>query len=107
MPKAEILASSPRELWVYDDAFILRRKIADETEWLSGAYTFEAVSLALANAFRKKGHKAQNFRSEPILKEWNKPELTEDEKVAATKQLFAQLEMMQKNFEMGKETGGG
>lgn len=79
----------------------------DENAWLSGIYTFEAVSIALANAFRKKGHKALKFREEPILKEWNKKELTEDEKIAQTKHLFAQLEMMQKNFEMGKQKGSG
>ena len=74
---------------------------------MSGMYTFEAVSLALSNSFRKKGHKAQEYRKDPYLKEWKKKPLTEEEKIAATKKLFAQLEMMQRNFEMGKKLQSG
>lgn len=79
----------------------------DEQAWLSGIYTYEAVAIALANAFRKKGHQAQEYRKEPILKNWNQKEPSEAEKIAATKRLFAQLELMQKSFEMGKQKGGG
>lgn len=75
----------------------------DENLWLSGVYTFEAVSTALANAFRKKGHKAQEYREEPILKKWKQKAMSDDEKIAATKQLFAHLETMQHNFDMGKK----
>lgn len=94
-------------MWVYEDAYILRRKMDDEQAWLSGIYTYEAVAIALANAFRKKGHQAQEYRKEPILKNWNQKEPSEAEKIAATKRLFAQLELMQKSFEMGKQKGGG
>ena len=79
----------------------------DEELWMAGIYNYEAVALALGNAFRKKGHKAHEYRKEPMLKKWKQKEMTEDEKIAATKQLFAQLEMMQKNFEMGKQQSGG
>lgn len=78
----------------------------DEESWMSGMYTFEAVSLALANAFRKRGHKAQEYRKDPYLKDWHKKEMSEEEKIAATKHLFAQLEMMKTNFELSKKTGG-
>lgn len=43
-----------------------RRKEENTRDWLQGAYVYNAVSTALANAFRKKGTKAVDYLEEPF-----------------------------------------
>lgn len=77
----------------------------DSVNFMLGNYFFEAVSTALANAFRKKGAKPTKYREMPYLEEARRKSgnLTEREKIAETKKLFEQLEMMKRNFEMNQK----
>lgn len=50
----------------YEEAYLQKRKIANEEAWMSGAYTFSAVQTALSNAFRGKGHTAHNYLDKPM-----------------------------------------
>ena len=43
-----------------------RRKEENIRDWLQGAYVYNAVSTALANAFRKKGAQAVDYIEEPF-----------------------------------------
>ena len=50
----------------YREAYVERRKEENTRDWLQGAYIYNAVSTALANAFRKKGTKTVDYLEEPF-----------------------------------------
>lgn len=97
-------------LRVYDDAHRLKQRMDDEMNYLIGRYTYEAISVALSNAFRKKGAKAIHYREKPFLTELEEElknkehlaNLTEEEKRKYTDDLFAMLGEMQEKFEKSK-----
>ena len=57
---------NPRKLEPFLKARELKLKQKNEEMWLQGMYIYNAVSVALANGFRKKGAKIQNYIEEPI-----------------------------------------
>ena len=52
---------NPRKLNVMLEGYKLRKKVKDEQSWMLGGYVFQAVSVSLGNAFRKKNTKAQSY----------------------------------------------
>ncbi len=50
----------------YREAYVERRKEENIRDWLQGAYVYNAVSTALANAFRKRGAQAVDYLEEPF-----------------------------------------
>ena len=60
----------------YDEAERLRLKRQNWLMWLHNAYTLEAVSIVMSNAFSKKGANPAKYPEEP----WEIFELTEYEK---------------------------
>lgn len=108
--KYEILHSTLNGLKVYDKAYKMKREMHDEMLYLSGIYTYEAVTTALSNAFRKKGSKAIEYRKEPILQQ-TKP-LTEKDIERKRKEFIAKMEVLMANFNVShknteiKEDGG-
>lgn len=48
------------------EAYEIKRKEKSYEKWLEGMYEFVAVQTALANAFRGKGGKVQEFPEKPI-----------------------------------------
>lgn len=50
----------------YRRAYIERRRAENKRDWLQGAYFYNAVSTALANAFRKQGSKPHDYLEEPF-----------------------------------------
>lgn len=50
----------------YRKAYVERRKAENTRDWLMGMYNYNAVSIALANAFRKKGTQAEKYLEEPF-----------------------------------------
>ena len=71
--------------------------------YLSGIYTYEAVSVALANGFRKKGSKPIEYRDKPILEQSR--ELTEEEIKQRRLAFVKRLEQMGKRFHEVKKNG--
>ena len=94
--KSEILHSTLNGLKVYDDAYKLKKEMLDEMAYLSGIYTYEAVTIALANAFRGKGRKPQKYREEPILQSL-KP-VTEDEFKRKRREFSNKMATLRANF---------
>ena len=80
----------------------------DEKSFFDGYYTYEAVSIAVANCFREKGKMPLEYRKKPLLQEIddaNRP-LTEEE-IQRQRELFvATLETMKTNFELSKQAAG-
>ena len=94
--KQDILHSTLNGLKVYDKAHLLRQESQDYMLYLSGLYTYEAVSVALANAFRKHGSKAIEYRKEPILQAIKPP--TEEDIERKREEFIAKMKTLMANF---------
>ena len=106
--REEFYHSTLVELRDFDEVYKNRRKIEDEQAYFSGIYMYEAVTIALGNAFRPKGKEPIPYRNKSILaeiEEKNRP-LTEEEIKKHTNELFAMLGGMQQNFEASHKGGG-
>jgi hypothetical protein len=66
----------------YRKAHQYKIQAKSEEMWLQGVYFFNAVSIALGNAFRKKGAKPRDYMEKPI----RLIPLTEEEKAEKAKQ---------------------
>lgn len=101
---------NPRKLKPILEGYRLKKKTIDEQQWMLGGYVFEAVSLAMGNAFRKKGQKPRGYFSElkqPFLKDIelkDENNMTEEEKRIKTERLFTNLEIMAANYNMKHKT---
>lgn len=101
---------NPRKINVIIQGYKLSRQVKDEQMWYLGSYVFDAVTIALGNAFRKKGQKAQEYFEvvkEPLLvqmeRQKKESKLSEKEKRTKTEQLFNNLEIMMTNFNLSKK----
>lgn len=100
---------NPRILEPILEGYKLKRKIIDEEQWLLGGYIFDAVSVAMGNAFKKKGHKPDLYfdvLKTPKLKNVQNKELSEEEKQKRIDLLVAGLRIKQANFEISKGKKG-
>lgn len=50
----------------YEETYLRQRKIRNEEMWMNGMYSYHGVAISLANAFRGKGQKAEEYMKEPI-----------------------------------------
>ena len=94
----EIKHSTLKDLRFYDDGYQKKRRMIDEVSFFDGYYTYEAVAIALSNAFRSKGQKPIEYRKKPIL-----AEETEDNIQKQREAFVAALETMKTNFELAKK----
>lgn len=89
------------ELRFYDEGYKNKRKMIDEISYFDGLYTYEAVEIAVCNAFRGKGQKPVEYRKKPILAEESNDNLQKQREA-----FVAALEIMKSNFELSKQTAG-
>lgn len=73
----------------------------DEISFFQGFYTYEAVAIAVGNAFRGKGKKPMEYRKQPILAEDSDKDLQKQREA-----FVAALETMKTNFELQKKAAG-
>lgn len=67
---------------VYVKAFERKQEHANREAWLSGVYNHHAVSVAIGNAFKKKGSPPIEYMTKPIeLRKKEKDEQAEVEKL--------------------------
>ena len=50
----------------YRLAYIEKRKEENRRDWILGNYFFDAVSVAISNAFRKKGTQPMHYLEDPL-----------------------------------------
>lgn len=98
--KQEVMESAPRDLWCYEDAYKLRRKSIDEISYVMGIYTFNAVGIAVGNAFRNKGKRPVEYLKQPLMSDVDMDEAEKDRK---RKLFVAQLLAMKTNFDLHKD----
>lgn len=66
MSADEFWNGPPRLAGAYAEAYKLKMRHENDVAWLSGAYMFDAVQVALANGFGKKGAKKAKYPTEPF-----------------------------------------
>ena len=105
----EFWTLNPRKINVIVEGHKLKRQVIDEQNWMLGDYVFGAVSIALGNAFRKKGVQPKEYFKEipqpisrRILDVPDENGLTEAEKKQKTELLFKNLEIMAANHRLNK-----
>ena len=115
LPSCLAIGITPEQFWKmnpsllepYSKAEELKEEKHDTHMWMMGSYIYEAFSVVLANAFRKKGTSAKHYRDKPYMMEAQengvRGELTKEEKVEKTETLFKILSVMQANFELEKK----
>nr|DAR40323.1 MAG TPA: hypothetical protein [Caudoviricetes sp.] len=82
MPASQFWDGDPWLAAAYRKAHEYKSQMKSEEMWLQGVYFFNAVSISLGNAFRKKGAKPQNYMEQPI----RLLPMTEEEKAEKAKQ---------------------
>lgn len=89
----------PYMVSAYRDAYILKRRIENENAWIQGAYFFQAMSIALNNAFSKS---PKSYVKQP-LDLFPKTKAEQDlEILDAKNKLIEQLSIFQAKFKAKK-----
>ena len=93
----------PWQMKAYKDAYDLRNRQQNTMMWLNGIYYTHAVSVSLANAFRKKGSPPVKYLEKP-LDVFPKTELEEAaEQEKKQKELILKLSAWKKAFDAGQK----
>ena len=66
MSYAEFWDSPPHLAVAYRKAYHLKREMDNEQAWLQGMYVYGGFSIALMNAFSKKGGTTHNYFERPF-----------------------------------------
>ena len=74
MPQYLVMGMTPTQYWdedprlaiAYRKAYRLRKASENEFAWLQGVYIMDGFAVALANAFKKKGQRAEMYFEKPI-----------------------------------------
>lgn len=90
---------TPKELDPYYKAYMLKQKADDRNRWEQGLYNHVAVAVAIDKTFNGK-KSSSKYPEKPFHQEEVK---TEDEALKKAKLLFANLEIMQSNYNLAKK----
>lgn len=71
--------------------------------WLNGLYNFEAVSIAISNALREKGHAPENYPSKPHDLYGKEEKLDEDVELALAESYMKQMVRAGKDWGKNKK----
>ena len=94
---------SPYLAIAYRKAYRLKLESRNEQAWLQGLYVFDAFAVCLANAFAKRGARAQKYIEKPIdifpLTEAQKKKKEQEEyaKMQAAMESMARRQKREKN----------
>lgn len=62
------MESTPKDLYPYDDAYILKRQTEDENNWMQGKYNMIALATVLSQAFNK--NSKMEYPSKPFMTQY-------------------------------------
>lgn len=91
---------TPKELEPYAKAYKLERNLIDNGHWEQGLYNHMAVLSSIDKAFNGK-KSTLNYFDKPFSEKYKAVD-NKDEKLKKAKLLFANLEVMQSNFNLNK-----
>lgn len=95
---------NPSKMKPYIEADRLRLESKNYELWLQGVYFFDAISIALTNAFAAKGKKPVEYPSKPRKITPDTPEEREARAKREREKAIAFFKSMERNF---KEKSGG
>lgn len=98
MTAEEFWYDVPRLAKSFREAQKLKFELMNQEAWLSGAYVYDAVAVAIGNALGGKGNKKQKYLEEPI--ELNPKQQTPEE---AKQKVIDQLDAWKQAFEMKQQ----
>ena len=91
---------------IYKHKYELQIEKQNEFAWLQGMYVYEAVGVALSNAFAKKGSKIAKYPEQPFRLGTQKEAVPEENKNAQiVNNIRAQLDAISKKAMGGKKNG--
>ena len=103
-PSYMAMGMSVQEYWdgdctlarYYREAFDIRQTQKNRELWLQGLYVFEAMSVTLGNAFRKKGAKPRKYTEKPypVTRIEQKALKKEEEEQAKYNKMQTRMEML-------------
>ena len=109
MTYADFWEGDPQMAVAYRKAYRLRREMENEQAWLQGMYFYDAVAVSLANAFRSRGAKRQNYLERPIdifpLSEEEKQRREREEMAKMQAAMQAMIRQQQANKPKGDDNG--
>ena len=98
----KFMDSTPNELEPYVEAFRLKKKRKDCSQWQNGFYTIAAIASVIDKILSK--NPTVNYPDKPLtesIEEKNEKELlTEDQKQKEINNFLMKLQLMQANFEL-------
>lgn len=97
----DIDVMTPRELNPYLEAYNLRNKADDKNRWEQGLYIQSAVTTSIDACLN--GKKATSKYIEKPFLQMEEEKSNDDENLKKAKLLFANLSVMQSNFNIEKE----
>lgn len=80
----------------------LKKQQENENAWLNGLYVYDAVSIALSNAFREKGKEPENYPAKPFDFDGKKQEMDEEVELALAESYMKQFVRAGKNWSKKK-----
>lgn len=95
---------NPAKLKPYIEADRLRLESENYKLWLQGVYFFDALSIALSNAFSQKGKKPMDYPSKPRKISRDTPEERAERAKREREKAIAFFKRMERNFQ--KKSGG-
>ena len=90
----------------YEQALEKESEYEDYKAWLHGRYVYEAFSIVLYNAFKKRGEKAEEYPKEPYTQHIETREMTQEEFDALPPEEQERIGMMMWNNAMSGTLAG-
>lgn len=105
MTYAQYWYGDPQMVRAFYEAYKLKRQHENEIAWLHGLYNFEALSIALSNAFSEKGKQPENYPSKPHDFDGKEKTMDEDVELALAESYMSQMVRAGQNW--GGKTDAG
>ena len=102
MTSEEFWNEPPRLAEAYREAHKLKTELINQDAWIYGMYVYDAVSVAIANAFGKQGAKKEKYLEKP-LEIRATPQTSEE----AKQKVINQLDAWKEAFEARKGINNG
>lgn len=88
----------PQMVRAFYEAHKKRQEMLNFDAWLHGLYNFEALSIALSNAFREKGQQPENYPSKPHDFDGKEEQMDKDVELALAESYMNQMVRAGKNW---------
>ena len=92
----------PQMVRAFYEANRLKQELDNQTAWLNGLYVYQAVSIALSNAFREKNAQPEQYPAKPFDFSGKQDEMDEKTELALAESYMNQMVRAGKNWGKNK-----